>query len=70
MKESGICKEPGCKHKVYAREYCNRHFIQRIKNGKEDKSSLCSVDGCDEDVYKDGLCYKHYKQKTIIGGIY
>ena len=51
-----VCKIKGCNNKIYARNYCSKHYREFVRKTK------CKVDGCESYVDSRGYCVKHYNR--------
>jgi len=65
------CTVPGCQGTLFAKDYCNAHYI-RSRKGRDmsvpvrhrEAGRTCSVPGCDRKHEGKGLCGRHYRQQV------
>lgn len=59
---TGICTFKDCDSKVYARGYCNKHYIKfrDLKKLEIETAMKCMIEGCDEIHHGKGYCSTHY----------
>jgi len=51
-----MCKEPGCRNKLYYNGYCRKHYLLSIDR-------VCVVPGCNKPAYRGLYCNRHYYHK-------
>lgn len=67
-----VCKIEDCGHRLYARGWCNRHYLRWRNHGDPEGGGplrqpapldgLCEVERCDKPAQSRGWCGKHYQR--------
>lgn len=61
-----VCKVDGCSEEHYAKDYCNKHYMQMRNYGKVRPDRIvtaeCTVVGCDRVHSAKGYCNMHYQR--------
>jgi len=67
-----VCKVKGCGRKLYAKDYCGKHYQKEWRDGttrEEDQKKFCKVDGCNNIIIANDFCNRHYVQMRTHGYI-
>ncbi|MCW2674002.1 MAG: hypothetical protein JWP14_2591 [Frankiales bacterium] len=66
------CSAPGCPAVSYARDHCERHYRQLLRNGEvlPDRAPHdCAVEGCGRKAVTRGWCHGHYLRWSRKGDV-